>query len=128
MQRKIAITAIKWNPEYHNAVRKGLIAAKNKYKDGLLVIVGYTIIGVKIASIAAEIGLTVHMYAPDLNIQPRALDIVSGITITSTTKPEYMKYMISNADGVMAFDEGDPVVMAAKREGKAVWFPLNSSR
>lgn len=127
MTRKILITAIKWNADYENAVHKGLAAAKKKYKDGLLITVGYTIIGVKIASIAAGENITVQMFAPDLNIQKQAIDVVSGITVTSTSKPEYMRQMLMSVDGVMALDPGDPIVLAAKLHDKPVWFPLGNA-
>ena len=84
-------------------------------------------IGVKIASIASGENISVQMYAPDLDIRPEAVDVVGNIVVTSTTKPEYMKQMISKVDGVMAFDKGDPTVMAAKRFNKPVWFPLGEA-
>jgi len=128
MTRRIAISAIKWNEEYHNAIKKGLAAAKHKYKDGLLIVVGYTIIGVKIAAIASGENISVQMYAPDLNIRPEAIDeksSITGITVTSTTKQGYMMQMMKDVDGLIALDKGDPVVMAASRLKKPIWFPLS---
>ena len=124
MARKILVTAIKWSDEYLNATKKYLIAARQKYSDDLLVIVGYTMIGVKIASIASEVGISVQMFAPDLDLRPEAIDVVNGITVTSTTKPLYMRQMVEEADAVMAFDKGDPVVLTAAKLSKTVWYPL----
>ena len=125
MSRKILVTAIKWNEQYLSAVKKYLAAANKKYKGNLLIIVGYTAIGVKIAALASEAGLSVQMFAPDLDIQPKAIDVVNGITVTSTTKPEYMRQMIQASDAVMALDKGDPVVMTATKLNKQIWFPFD---
>ena len=125
MSRKILVTAIKWNEQYLSAVKKYLAAANKKYKGNLLIIVGYTAIGVKIAALASEAGLSVQMFAPDLDIQPKAIDVVNGITVTSTTKPEYMRQMIEASDAVMALDKGDPVVMTATKLNKQIWLPFD---
>lgn len=125
MTRKILVTAIKWNAGYLSATKKYMAAANKKYDGDLLIIVGYTATGVKIASVAAGVGLRVQMFAPDLNIQPESVNVVGGITVTSTTRAEYMRQMIEAADAVMAFDKGDPVVMAAIKLNKRIWFPFD---
>lgn len=127
MSRNILITAIKWTPEYLEALHAALQAAYKKYGSDMVVMVGYTAIGLKIATVAIEHEMSVQMFAPDLNIQPKAIDVVNGITITSSTKAEYMRYMVGEADAVMAFDKGDPVVLTATKLNKRIWFPIGEN-
>jgi len=122
--RKILVTATAWSPERNSILNGAFEAARKKYGDEMLVIVGYTAPSIQIANIATEHGYTVNMFIPDIDmVQGKHIDAVNGITVTSTPKSKYIRQIVEYSDAVMAFDRGDPVVMAAKRLEKQVWFP-----
>lgn len=122
--RKILVTSLNWDSEKSKVLKRAFAAAKKKYGNDVLVIVGYTAPSIKISSIAAQNGFEVQMFMPSMDsLKPDHLEPNKTITVTSTNKPHYMKDMVSEADGVIAFDKRDPVVMTATRLNKNIWFP-----
>ena len=126
--KKIFITAISWDPTRSEVLQEALASAKQKYSN-LVIVVGYSAIALKIASIASIAGLSVQMMAPDIDvITGEHITMVNGITVISTTSAEYSSSVTKDGSfgisGVMAFDDGDPIVLKAMGNGTKVWFPL----
>ena len=125
-RRRILITAVKWSKDKEKILEESLAAAYKKYNGKMLVMVGYTAPGLKIASIAIDGGFSVQMFAPDIKvITGEHIETVNGITVTSSSQGEYLKHLVGSADAIMAFDKGDPVVLTASHLKKTVWFPDN---
>lgn len=123
MTRKILVTAIKWSPDRFAPLEKLLRVARKKYDGDIVVIVSYTAPGLAIAAVASAAGIPVQMYAQDVNLNPQALEISGGITVTSSPQPSHMQQMVKAADGIMALDKGDPIALIAAKMGKKVWTP-----
>jgi len=124
MSRKILVSAIKWTAERQDVLEKALRSALKKYGDELIILTGYTAPGIKIASMASIVGISVQMFSPDMGFEPESLNVAKEITVTSSSKGDYMRFMVESSDAVMAFDKGDPVVLTATKLGKQVWYPL----
>lgn len=126
---KVFITATSWDDE-RSGILKGLLsAAKKKHGSNMVIMTGYSAIAIKIAAIASTYGFSVQMIAPDISVVgPGHISTPNNITVMSTSKSEYPNAVSAlGADGVIAFDKGDPLVLGAIKSGTEVWFPMSDN-
>lgn len=126
--KKIFVTAISWDEQKEASLRSAISSAKSKYPD-LTIVVGYTAISLKIAMICADENINTQMIAPDiLAITGDHITTIRDIAITSTTRAEYCDAVTKNGkfgiSGIIAFDDGDPIILKAIANGIRVWFPM----
>ena len=83
----------------------------------------------EIARIASSVGAPIHFIYPDVySIRAIALDTATSISVVSPKIPvDFNRFVIGFVQSVIAFDEGDPFVLFARRARKNIWFPRTGS-
>ena len=129
--KKIFITATSWSNERDAKLKRILGGAIKKYRE-LTIVVGYSAVALRIATIATSLGIPTQMIAPDIDvITGKHIDNVGNITVISTQKTQFANAVTKDGafgiTGVVAFDDGDPVALRAIASGTKVWL-LESER
>jgi len=121
------ITTLRWDDDIAAHAESAMVALKQKHGNPT-VVVGHTKPHLNIARIASRLGIEVHLIYPNIDaMYPPALDVATSITVASSGIGDFYAHMVKSVDNVVALDESDPAVLAARRNGKPVWFPITGN-